>query len=389
MKYYGKNIIAFLSIIVFLLCSFVLYRWQIHKPAFYLFNVRFGRMNPIVALSFLLISFINVSIQFDFKYAKSIAKIAGVFLLYVAFAKLFTLLTNIDLFVDKTFYGSQFDIATFRNPRQGMSSYALINLFIFGLHYLMFFSTNRKQKTTIVFLLVIAFFISLLNLLYHVFNATELTKVFGFYPMVGHAALCSTLLSALALLQNYPYGVMQDFSSPYLGGRFSRILSPIILIVPITFGFIKYYLTKEYNLSDEFGLVILIVILIILLYIVTNYLSSKLNQIHQSQTEFEQNYSQKLEKEIYQRTEELRINERKFQALIENSTDITILLNKDADLIYISPSFERMLGYTLEEIKSINTFELLHPDTMKETREEFNLMLQNPGVIYPSTQRIR
>jgi PAS domain-containing protein len=346
-------------------------------------------MNPIVALSFLLISFINVSIQFDFKYAKSIAKIAGVFLLYVAFAKLFTLLTNIDLFVDKTFYGSQFDIATFRNPRQGMSSYALINLFIFGLHYLMFFSTNRKQKTTIVFLLVIAFFISLLNLLYHVFNATELTKVFGFYPMVGHAALCSTLLSALALLQNYPYGVMQDFSSPYLGGRFSRILSPIILIVPITFGFIKYYLTKEYNLSDEFGLVILIVILIILLYIVTNYLSSKLNQIHQSQTEFEQNYSQKLEKEIYQRTEELRINERKFQALIENSTDITILLNKDADLIYISPSFERMLGYTLEEIKSINTFELLHPDTMKETREEFNLMLQNPGVIYPSTQRIR
>jgi hypothetical protein len=269
-------------------------------------------MNPIVALSFLFVSYSNISLVFNFRYTKEVTKIIGLFILLVAFSKLFSLIFNIDLFIDKSLYGSQFNVVTFRNPRQGMSSYALINLFIFGLHYLMFFSTNRKQKSTIVFLLVIAFFISLLNLLYHVFNATELTKVFGFYPMVGHAALCSTLLSALALLQNYPYGVMQDFSSPYLGGRFSRILSPIILIVPITFGFIKYYLTKEYNLSDEFGLVILIVILIILLYIVTNYLSSKLNQIHQSQTEFEQNYSQKLEKEIYQRTEELRINERKF-----------------------------------------------------------------------------
>ncbi|MEN9523436.1 MAG: hypothetical protein RL065_1813, partial [Bacteroidota bacterium] len=515
MKFYGKNLNIILTTFVFLVTAFVLIRWQIHKPVFYIGGIRFGRMNPIVATCLIISSLLNFCIIFKVKYATLIVRVGGIFLLIVAILKTITLFSSIEFYVDKTLFGNQFDVSAFRHPNHGMSNYALINILIFSINYILYYTESKKRKNVIVILLIIAFFNSLLNLLYHVFNATELTKVFGFYPMVSHAAICSMILSAVSLLLNHEYGIMRYFSSSFLGGRFSRVLSPLILVVPITFGYLKYYLTKEYNLSDEFGLVILIIILIILFYAITNYLSHKLNQIHESQTEFEQNYFNQLKTEINTRTNELRINESKFesvinqyphpilmvdingylinsnpswksefnfksndsilynvlqdenlkkidikqkiekvkageiftiasfsinqfdtpdtekwfeilmypfkdlqnsvtgiilffedltaikkveqslavnqkkyQALIENSTDITVLLNKDAELIYISPSFKKLLGYTLDEIENINVFKLLHAETMDETLEEFSLILQRPGEVFPSTQRI-
>ena len=50
------------------------------------------------------------------------------------------------------------------------------------------------------------------------------------------------------------------------------------------------------------------------------------------------------------REETLPASEKRFRALIENSTDGIALVGADSAILYISPSNERIYGYSAEEI---------------------------------------
>ena len=56
----------------------------------------------------------------------------------------------------------------------------------------------------------------------------------------------------------------------------------------------------------------------------------------------------------------LRENEKRFRSLIENSTDIIHILDSNSIFTYISPSQERILGYTSEELIGKSVLEFIH-----------------------------
>ena len=58
----------------------------------------------------------------------------------------------------------------------------------------------------------------------------------------------------------------------------------------------------------------------------------------------------------------LRENEKRFRSLIENSTDIIQILDSNSIFTYISPSQERILGYTSEELIGKSVLEFIHPN---------------------------
>ena len=64
--------------------------------------------------------------------------------------------------------------------------------------------------------------------------------------------------------------------------------------------------------------------------------------------------------------------ERKFEALIENSSDWVSILTEDHFFIYISSSVSRIMGYHPSDLKTLNYFELVHPDDQALLYEEFN-----------------
>jgi PAS domain S-box-containing protein len=67
----------------------------------------------------------------------------------------------------------------------------------------------------------------------------------------------------------------------------------------------------------------------------------------------------------HKETEELVLkNERLFRALIEKSTDVKTLSDKNGKLIYASSSITKVLGYKLEEFLDISIFNLVHPDDL-------------------------
>lgn len=77
--------------------------------------------------------------------------------------------------------------------------------------------------------------------------------------------------------------------------------------------------------------------------------------------------------------ESLQFNEQRFRALIENSEDLLTLINPDGIVTYISPSAERVLGYTLAQSCGHSAFEIIHPEDIETAQQALQKSLQNPG----------
>ena len=61
----------------------------------------------------------------------------------------------------------------------------------------------------------------------------------------------------------------------------------------------------------------------------------------------------------------LRREEQRFQAFIEHSLDIIVMMNPEGIVTYLNPAIERALGYKVEERIGANTLEVIHPDDLE------------------------
>ncbi|MDR5696488.1 MAG: GAF domain-containing protein [Armatimonadota bacterium] len=72
----------------------------------------------------------------------------------------------------------------------------------------------------------------------------------------------------------------------------------------------------------------------------------------------------------------VRDSERRFRALVQNSSDILTLLAADGTVLYQSPSIARVLGYAPEDLLGQNVFDYVHPEDRPAVRAEFQAMLR-------------
>jgi PAS domain S-box-containing protein len=90
-----------------------------------------------------------------------------------------------------------------------------------------------------------------------------------------------------------------------------------------------------------------------------------------------------------QAVEALQRSEERFRALIENASDIIMILNRDATIHYGSPSMERVIGYEQEEFIGKRPRDFVHPDDLPVITNAFSHIIQNPGVPLQVEFRIR
>ena len=78
--------------------------------------------------------------------------------------------------------------------------------------------------------------------------------------------------------------------------------------------------------------------------------------------------------------EALSRSEEYFRALIENSLEAMVIIDARGIISYESPSFERLLGYKLQEHFGRSPFEHVHADDLARVSKTFTQLIKKPGV---------
>ncbi len=85
----------------------------------------------------------------------------------------------------------------------------------------------------------------------------------------------------------------------------------------------------------------------------------------------------------------VRQSEARFRALVQNSSDAILLLDREASVTYQSPSADRMFGYADDELVGHSVEDLCHPDDLLPVQSGLTEVLSSPGLTRRLELRLR
>jgi diguanylate cyclase (GGDEF)-like protein/PAS domain S-box-containing protein len=85
----------------------------------------------------------------------------------------------------------------------------------------------------------------------------------------------------------------------------------------------------------------------------------------------------------------VRQSEARFRALVQNSSDAILLVDKDAAVTYQSPSADRMFGYPDDALVGHSVEDLCHPDDLLRVQSGLTDVLSSPGATRRLELRLR
>jgi PAS domain S-box-containing protein len=89
-----------------------------------------------------------------------------------------------------------------------------------------------------------------------------------------------------------------------------------------------------------------------------------------------------LESRVIERTAELRASEQRFQALVQHSSEVVILVDRDAKVEYVSESMTKVFGYSEAHLLGRPLTQVLDTDSSARLREGLAEVAERPyGVL--------
>jgi len=76
---------------------------------------------------------------------------------------------------------------------------------------------------------------------------------------------------------------------------------------------------------------------------------------------------------------ELGPHEERYRSLVQHACDVIVVIDAEGSITYLSPSVERVLGYTPLERIGRSMFDLVHPDDLALERETISELLKRTG----------
>jgi diguanylate cyclase (GGDEF)-like protein/PAS domain S-box-containing protein len=77
--------------------------------------------------------------------------------------------------------------------------------------------------------------------------------------------------------------------------------------------------------------------------------------------------------------DELRLSEARFRSLVQNASDVIIVVDASGNILYESPAVERILGYRPQERVGTNALATIHSDEAARVTEILSYVAQHPG----------
>jgi PAS domain S-box-containing protein len=87
--------------------------------------------------------------------------------------------------------------------------------------------------------------------------------------------------------------------------------------------------------------------------------------------------------------EQLFQNEEYFRGLIENASDVIVVLNRDGSFLRESPSLVHALGISQSHLSGKNIFDIIHPDDLPALKNILSDILKQPYLVRPVRLKFR
>src|SRR6185436_6515021 len=207
--------------------------------------------------------------------------------------------------------------------------------------------------------------LSFISLIGYLYGSEEFYIVKTYIPMAFPTALSFFICAGSILFYRSEFGLFSVLTAKYSGSKVARFLIPFAIAIPIFTGLLNIYGVEMKLYPANFGVAFFATVNIVAFIYLIWQCSVYLNSSHKALTQMEdqlRSFNKELEQKVEERTNEVLKNRKRFRALIENSVDMVSIVDKTNRLVYVSPSVERIIGITAEDLIHTPPYSFIHPD---------------------------
>lgn len=315
-------------------------------------------VNPLTAVCFILSGFGVVSLlaQSRFLTKDWVWKGIVVVLFGLCSIKVLNLIFQTDFQIDHVICARQLQIDLEQGKLNSMAPNTALGFLLFAISLALsgrkIESTSRKANLLLLSVFVVGFF-SVIGYLYRV---GEFKGILAYLPMSFYTAVGFVLLAVALLFTNANSGFMKVINSPYSGGRVARLLIPLIIVIPVLFGYLRLLMETYTHMSTELGISILIACIIVGMLISTWSLILVLNRRDKIQ-------------------ESLAQSQEQFRSAFEYSAIGMALVSTSGRWLSINKKLSEIIGYPKEELTQMTFQDITHPEDLESDVRQVHQLL--------------
>jgi len=248
-----------------------------------------------------------------------------------------------------------------------MATAAAVNFMLLGAALVLSSYRVEAREALAQVLELVVLSLSLVSLLAHVYRSGWFDSVGQFNRMAVPTGVAFTLLSLGALTLRRHSGILAVVLSDGPGGRMARGLLPASFLAPAICGWIALWGLRVTTRVGQPDLVVMLLVLAVIVVFV-GLVAWNATQVHHWHLE------------RARADAALRDSESRFRLLAENGSDVVSLHDPSGRVVYVSPSCERVLGFTADELTRMSPFALVHPEDGDRLRRHFDDLLRGAPV---------
>ena len=232
-------------------------------------------MNPTTVLLFIISSLTLWIHQINDKHNRTrLVNLLSVFIVIIATIRLTGFNPRFDIGIDQFLFRDQL-------LGNRMAPNTALDFLLTGLSLWLL---NRRIKYGFLFSQItalLALAISVLAVIGYLYVDRTLYRVATYIPMALHTAVSFLLLTTGILFASSRYGVMSVIMHTSIGGKISRILLPITLLIPILFGWLRLKAQHMGMVNLEFGTALMAISIIMVFTVLIWALAWSINRTDQ------------------------------------------------------------------------------------------------------------
>jgi PAS domain S-box-containing protein len=209
------------------------------------------------------------------------------------------------------------------------------------------------------------------DLVGYLYGITAPVGIATYFQMSFHTTVALTLFS-VGILLSKSGGIPSWLREKSMRGIMLRGYLPFAILVPLGLGLLQVTLERTGTFDPYYGEAVgtvLVSLFLIAIFALNAHLLGKAeNRIQEAKEGLERQVEERT-KALAMINDSLATSERRFRALIENGEDVISMIDVNGKTLYISPSIERVLGYTVEEFTNMHATGLIdveaHEDIVK------------------------